>query len=182
MDWVALLALLAFALQGIREGAVKQAFALIGWGCGYVSFIAVSQWVGAHWSGARPAAVFAVLRWLVAMLAGFAVLAVFQIVGERLAEGVHRSALGAVDRLGGFLLGIAFGALVLVVMLVGMLLTPWPREAAGWATEARLTQPLLTKTRSILAVDEHDHIPGMKGVRHALDRASLKARLAPRHS
>ena len=67
-------------------------------------------------------------------------------------------------------------------LLVGMLLTPWPREASGWATEARLTQPLLTKTRSLLAVDEHDHIPGMKGVRHALDRASFRARLASRHS
>ena len=161
---------------------MRQAFSLIGWCCGYVSFIAVSQWVGAHWLGARPAAVFAVLRWLVAMLAGFAVLAVFQIVGERIADGVHKTALGALDRIGGFLLGIAVGALVLVVMLVGMLLTPWPREAARWATEARLTQPLLTKTRYLLAVDDHDHIPGMKGVRHALDRASLKARLAPRHS
>lgn len=182
MDWVALLALLAFALQGIREGAVRQAFSLIGWCCGYVSFIAVSQWVGAHWSGARPAAVFAVLRWLVAMLAGFAVLAVFQILGERIADGIHKTALGGLDRIGGLVLGVASGALVLVVMLVGMLLTPWPREAAGWATEARCTKPLLTKTRYLLAVDEHDHIPGMKGVRHALDRASLKAHLAPRHS
>lgn len=182
MDWVALLALLAFALQGIREGAVRQASSLIGWCCGYVSFIAVSQWVGAHWSGARPAAVFAVLRWLVAMLAGFAVLAVFQILGERIADGIHKTALGGLDRIGGLVLGIAFGALVLVLVLVGMLLTPWPREAARWATEARLTQPLLAKSRYLLAVDEHDHIPGMKGVRHALDRASLKAHLAPRHS
>ena len=161
---------------------MKQAFSLIGWCCGYVSFIAVSQWVGAHWSGARPAAVFAVLRWLVAMLAGFAVLAVFQLAGERIGESVHKTVLGGLDRLGGFLLGVAFGALVIVVVLVAMLLTPWPREAAGWATNAHLTQPLLTKTRSLLAVDDHDHIPGLKGVRHALDRASLKARLASRHS
>ena len=182
MDWVALLALLAFALQGIREGAVRQASSLIGWCCGYVSFIAVSQWVGAHWSGARPAVVFTVLGWLVAMLAGFAVLAVFQILGERIADGVHKTALGGLDRLGGFFLGLVVGALALVVLLVGMLLTPWPREAAGWATDARLTQPLLAKTRYLLAVDEHDHIPGMKGVRRALDRASFRARLAPRHS
>jgi hypothetical protein len=144
--------------------------------------MAVSQWVGAHWVGARPAAVFTVLRWLVAMLAGFAVLAILQLMGERIGEGVHKTALGLLDRLGGFVLGTAFGAFFLVAVLVGMLLTPWPREAARWAREAQVTQPLLAKTRSILTVDDHDHIPGLKGVRRALDRASLRARLAPRHS
>jgi len=152
----------------------------VGWLCGYVSFMAVSQWVGAHWSGARPAAVFAVLRWLVAMLSGLAVLAIFQIVGERIGEGVHKTVLGPLDRFGGLLLGALYGAFVVVVALVVMLLTPWPREAARWATDARVTPLLLQQTQHILAFD--DHIPGLQGVRHALDRASSRARLASRHS
>ena len=169
-----------FALQGIREGAIRQASSLLGWICGYVSFIAVSQWVGAHWVGARPAVVFAVLRWLVALLTGFAVLAIFQLIGERWAESVRDSAFGGLDRLAGFFLGILAGAFVLVLVLIGLLLTPWPREAARWATEAHITEPLLSNTRHLLAND--DHIPGLKGVRTALDRASLRARFAPRHS
>ncbi len=142
--------------------------------------MAVSQWVGAHWSGARPAVVFAVLRWLVALLAGCAVLAVFQIVGERIGEGLHKTLLGPLDRFGGLLVGALSGAFVVVIALVVLLLTPWPREAALWAKEARITPPLLSQTRNILAFD--DHIPGLKGVRHAVDRASLRARFAPRHS
>jgi uncharacterized membrane protein required for colicin V production len=181
LDWAALLAVLLFALQGIREGALRQICSLLGWLGGYVSFIAVSQWVGAHWLGARPAVVFAVLRWLVALLAGTAVLAIFQLIGERAGVAAHKSVFGGLDRLGGFIVGIGYGALVVVVMLVVLLLTPWPREAARWATEAHVTQPLLAKTRSILAVDDRI-IPGLKGVRHALDRASLRARFAPRHS
>ena len=142
--------------------------------------MAMSQWVGAHWLGARPAVVFAALRWLVALLAGFAVLALFQLLGERIGASVHKTVLGWLDRLGGFVFGTVSGALVVIAVLVGMLLTPWPRGAARWATEAHLTEPLLTQTRSILSID--DHIPGLKGVRHVLERASMRARFASRHS
>ena len=181
MDWLAALAILIFAARGMREGIVRQVFDLLGWFGGFWSFIVISQWVGAHWQGARPAVVFGVLRWLVATLAGFAVLALFQLWGERIGESVRKSMVGWLDRVGGFVLGAAVGAAVVAAFLVAMLITPWPRQSARVAAAARNTGPLLTGARILLDVDDR-FIPGLGGVRHVLGRAIHRARDLSRQS
>ena len=181
MDWLAALAILTLALRGLREGIIRQAFSLLGWFGGFWSFIVVSQWVGAHWQGARPAVVFGVLRWLVATLAGFAVLALFQLWGERIGEAVQKSLGAWLDRAGGFVLGAAVGAAVVAAILVAMLITPWPRGAAGVAAEAHITGPLLAGARYLLNVDDR-FIPGLGGVRRVLGRSIHRARVLSRQS
>ena len=181
LDWVALLVVLLFALRGFREGIIRQAFGLLGWFCGFMSFMAVSQWVGAHWIGARPVVVFGVLRWLVALLAGFAVVAIFQILGERIGDAAQKSMAVWADRIGGFVFGIGIGLLVVIAVLSGMLLTPWPRSAARWAAEARVTSPLLATAQRLLAVDDR-YVPGLKSVRRTLNEASRRARVPSRQS
>ena len=141
-----------------------------------MSLMAVSQWVGAHWQGARPAVVFGLLRWIVALLAGFAVAAIFELIGERAGEGVRKSPAGPLDRAFGIVMGVVLGAVFLVAVLVGMLLTPWPREAGRAAAEARVTPRLLAGARNILIVDRY--VPGLGGVRRALDEASRRAHLS----
>lgn len=180
MDWGALLVVLLFALRGFREGVIRQLFTLLGWTCGLVSLIAVSQWVGAHWQGARPSAVFGVLRWLVALLAGFAVVAIFQLIGERIGDAVQKSVVVWLDRLGGLVFGAGLGTAAVVAVLVGMLLTPWPREAARIAAGAHFTRPLLAVTRSLLSVDRF--FPGLSGLRRAVDDAARRSLLPSRQS
>ena len=169
-----------YAVRGFREGFIRQCFSLVGWICGYVSLMAVSQWVGAHWHGARPAVVFGVLRWIVALLAGLAVAAIFELLGERTADGIRKSPAAPLDRLFGIAMGALLGVAFVVAILVGMLRTPWPREAGRLAAEARLTAPLLAGARNILFVDRF--VPGLGGIRRALDEASRRALLSSRQS
>lgn len=118
---------LAFAVRGSMRGSVSQFFSLAGllvglWVAGWVS-----QWVGSHWEGARPAVVFWLLRWLVALLGGFAVVALFQWWGETLAEAARKSSFDVVDRILGFGVGALLGVVVTAFLLLGALrLRPHP--------------------------------------------------------
>jgi uncharacterized membrane protein required for colicin V production len=127
MDWVMIVLVLAFAVRGSVRGSVSQFFSLSGllvglWVAGWVS-----QWVGSHWDGARPAVVFWLLRWLVALLAGFAVVALFQWWGEAFSETVRKSSFAAVDRVLGFGVGALLGVVVTAFLMLGALrLRPHP--------------------------------------------------------
>lgn len=85
------------------------------------AFLHVGHWIGQHWAGAKPAAVFLVARWLVAALTGFAIVAVFHWWGDLVAKAVHDGPLGWLDRLGGGILGVMLG-LVFVSLAVLVLL------------------------------------------------------------
>ena len=181
MDWVAVVAVLLFAIKGIRDGTVRQVFALLGWIGGIGSLIVVSQWVGAHWVGARPAVVFGLLRWLVALMVGLAVSAIFQILGERLAQSTQKSVMSGFDRLGGMVIGFGMGVVFVAVVLVAMLMLPWPPNAARAAASARLTAPVLAASRAVLN-DERTDLPATEGVRKLLREASRRAERFSRQS
>lgn len=134
---------LAFAVRGSLRGAVSQFFSLTGlliglWVAGWVS-----QWVGSHWEGARPAVVFWLLRWLVALLGGFAVVALFQWWGETFAEAVRKGSFDVVDRILGFGVGALLGLVVTAFLLLGGLrLRPHPGVERALSS-ARLTPVVL---------------------------------------
>lgn len=122
-----LVLVLTFAVRGSLRGSVSQFFSLTGllaglWVAGWVS-----QWVGSHWDGARPAVAFWLLRWLVALLGGFAVVALFQWWGETASELVRKGSFATVDRILGFGVGAALGVVVVAFLLLGALrLRPAP--------------------------------------------------------
>ena len=109
-----------FAVRGAFRGAVMQLFWIAGlvvgaWAAGWVS-----QWVGEHWQGARPAVVFWVLRWLVGLLAGVSVLALAQWSGERVRSVWRDGPLGWLDHLLGVAAGAVFGSLVVALLLLAV--------------------------------------------------------------
>jgi len=172
---------LLFAFRGLYQGILRQFFDLLGWVLGIGSCMLVSQWVGAHWTGARPAVVFAVLGWLVAVLAGLAIKALFQVWGERLADGANRSGGGLPDRLGGLAIGAVIGMALVSALLVGMLLTAWPPGVARTAAHSRLTGSLLAGVRNVLSVDDR-WIPGAGALERAVNEAARRARELSRQS
>ena len=95
-----------FGIAGLVLGA---------WAAGWVS-----QWVGEHWQGARPAVVFWVLRWLVGLLAGLSVLAVAHWSGERVRSAWRDGPLGWLDHLLGVGAGAVLGALVVALLLLAV--------------------------------------------------------------
>jgi len=181
LDWVAAIVVVMFAVRGLRQGTVRQSFGLLGLLAGIWSLCAFSQWVGAHWQGARPAVVFWVLRWLVAVLAGLAAAALCQWWGEILAEGVKATGLEWLDRAGGFLFGAGIGACVVVAAFVVMLTVPWPREAARMAARSRSVRPALAGTSWLFAKGDR-FIPGGEWPLHVLRDADRRLRLAARKS
>jgi uncharacterized membrane protein required for colicin V production len=173
LDWTVAVVALVFAIRGAWQGTVRQVMSLAGVLGGLWSAWAVSQWVEAHWHGARPAAVFWTLRWVVAILVGCAVASFFTWFGIRLREGVKSADLGWLDRLGGLVFGAGLGACVSCAALIGLLLTPWPRGMAGEVKKARVTAPLLSGAQNLL--DHGDrYIPGSAELHHLLQSAERR--------
>jgi uncharacterized membrane protein required for colicin V production len=69
LDWFVLVLIGLFALRGVLQGAISQSFALLGLFAGLWVAGWIAPWLSAHWSNARPAAAFSVLRWCVIILA-----------------------------------------------------------------------------------------------------------------
>ena len=173
--------ILVLAIRGLVQGTIRQVFALLGVVLGFWSLCAVSQWVGSHWQGARPAAVFWALRWLVALMAGLAAASLFQWFGELLSGAVQKSLVGWLDRLGGFLVGAGIGACIAAVALVAMLAIPWPRYAAGWAAQARST-PKVLRGADWAVARIGPFVPGSDGLKGVLQNAERRLQHAARHS
>lgn len=172
---------LTFAARGFFQGTLRQIFDLIGWVLGIGSCLVVSQWVGAYWQDARPAVVFAALGWLVAVLAGLAVKALFQMWGERLGDGAAKSGAGFADRAGGLVIGGVIGAALVSALLVGLLLAPWPRSVARLAARSSLTATFLAGAGTVLNVDDR-WIPGAAALKGAVREAARRARELSRQS
>ena len=165
---------LLFAIQGARQGTIRQAMSLAGALGGLWTAWAISQWVAAHWHGARPAVLFWVLRWVVAILAACAVASFFAWVGGRIREGVQSVDLGWLDRLGGLVFGAGLGACLASAVLVGLLLTPWPPGIAGEVERARVTAPLLAGAEHLLNSGDR-YIPGGLELHRLLRDAERRA-------
>ena len=116
--------LAAFVVRGLLRGTIAQVFAFFGVLLGVLAGSFVADWVGAHWRGARPEFVFALLRWVVACLVGFGVAAVLQWWGGLLAKAAHDGPFDGLDRAGGALVGCAIGTLVCVAVIVFLLQAP----------------------------------------------------------
>lgn len=133
LDWALLVLLVVHTVRGLLRGTLAQVFAFLGLIVGALVLLVAGQWVGQHWAGARPAFVFTALRWLVAVLAGLAISALFDWWGEKIGKAVHDGAFGWIDRLLGGVIGAAtglgFAALVSLLLLQGPVLASTGRIA-----------------------------------------------------
>ena len=109
LDWIAVVLVLVFVIRGTLRGTIAQVFAFFGMLAGLAATVAVAAWVGSHWREARPGPVYFVLRWLVAILAGMAISALFHWWGELVAKAAHDGPFGWLDRLVGDRCGVGIG-------------------------------------------------------------------------
>jgi len=175
LDWVILVLVFAFAVRGLARGTLGQIFGLAGLIAGLWTASWVSQWVGAHWEGARPAAVFWALRWLVAILAGLAAASVFEWLSHQVREAVDASPAKWLDRLGGMLVGGVTGAFVAALVTVAVLLSPWRPMAAGRAASGRLASPTLERASQACAL-AHGFFPGVQWLEQRIEAAEQRLR------
>ena len=150
---------LAFAIRGVFRGSIWQVFALLGFAAGIWTAVLVSQWVGAHWQGARPAVVFWVLRWLVAVLAALAVNSLVVWWGDMLGGAIKESPVGWLDRAMGFVVGAAFGASLAALILLAAFRVPWPSQPREWAVAARVSPPMFEGAVKACEVGDR-YLPG----------------------
>jgi uncharacterized membrane protein required for colicin V production len=172
---------LVFAVRGLFRGSVWQVFALLGLAAGIWTAVLVSQWVGAHWQGARPAVVFLVLRWLVAGLAALAVNSLVVWWGEMLAGAVKDSSVGWLDRAMGFLVGATFGASVAALILLAAIRVPWPAQPREWVTAARVSPPVFAGAVRACELGNR-YLPGSDWLKTQFQAAAHELRASVRPS
>lgn len=103
-------------------------------------------------------ALYFVLRWLVAGLAGLAVAAVFQWWGDTIAKAAHEGPFGWLDRLSGGLIGAAMGVAIAAVVILLLLQPSLFAATAGVAGRAAYARPMV---RAGLAVTSSaSRLPG----------------------
>lgn len=112
-------------------------------GLGTWALLIVSRWVGLHWLDARPAVVYIALRWLVSILAGLAVAAVFQWWGDAIAKAAHEGPFGWLDRLVGGALGAAMGLALAALLTLALLQAPALAATGRVAEQGRCSKPLV---------------------------------------
>jgi uncharacterized membrane protein required for colicin V production len=168
---------LLFAVRGISRGSVRQVFAFFGVVLGIWTAVVISRWVGAHWLGARPAVLFLILRWTIAVLLGLAVASLLTWWGDLLADAIRRSPVNWLDRVSGFFVGASLGAIVAAFVLLVALLLPWPRQAGAWASSARVSRGVLSS--AVRACDLGDHvIPESAWLKARFQNAARRVRAA----
>lgn len=138
-----LVQLAVLTVRGLLRGTIAQVFAFLGMCAGAWVVVAVGGWIGQHWQGARPAAVFFTLRWLVAVLAGLAVAAVFQWWGELAAKAAHDGPFGWADRAVGGAIGAATGLALAALLTLAMLQAPVLAATGRVAARGVATRPLV---------------------------------------
>lgn len=156
-------------------------FTLLGMAAGIWTAVLVSQWVGAHWQSARPAVVFLVLRWLVAVLAAMAVTSLVTWWGEMLAGAVKQSPVGWLDRAMGFVVGATFGASVAALILLVAIRVPWPSQPHHWAVTARVSPPMFEGAVKACEIGDH-YLPGSDWLKTQFQAAARDLRATARPS
>ena len=131
------------AIQGSIRGLLAQILGLTGLLVGIWGGAEIRQWVGAHWLGAQPAVVFWALRWVVTLLAAFAIVSLFHVLAERVRQLTHDSPVGWVDRLGGVLIGACTGLAVASLLVVAVVLWSVPGWMKHAIRDARASRPLI---------------------------------------
>jgi len=174
VDGLVLVVLVGFSLRGWFRGFLLELFSMLGLLAGLIAASTIFQWVGEHWIHAEPAWLYAILRVLVAALGGVALVAVFHLIGVRVREVAHQGPAGGVDRPLGLAAGAVIGSLIVTLVLVAALLTPWPPEVATYAARARVTLPVLSGASRVL--DWSSTVPGARWLRIRVEDASRRAR------
>ena len=175
LDWLVLAVLAVQATRGAFQGAVRQLFTLIGVVVGLWVALWIAQWVGHHWNGARPAAVFWGLKWLVAALGGFAAATLLQFWGDAVGEAVKNSVAGAFDRAAGLATGVLTGLMLVTLVLLAALLTTWPRAVSDTARTTRYAAPLMHAGARISSIRD-SFFPGSRWLKDRFLDAEERAR------
>jgi hypothetical protein len=137
--------------------------------------VVVSRWVGAQWTGARPAVVFGTLRWLVAALAGISVASLCYWWGILLRKAVQAGPAGWLDRVLGFPLGAMIGMSWAIVLVALALLAPRSFGMQAAAARARTAHTLVgTGARACDWIEAR--VPVLHGLGRLLHEAERRAR------
>ena len=176
-----LVLVLLFAVRGLFRGTLGQIFGLVGLVAALWTASWLARWVAGHWEGARPAGVFWALGWLVALLAGVAVLSLFEWLGERVREAVDSTPARWLDRMGGFLVGATTGLLVAALVTTLVVLPEWPLHSPGRAgtsggSPGRLAMPTLAGAARACQI-ARGYFPGSEWLERRLEAARRRVEL-----
>ena len=138
-----LVQLAVLTVRGLLRGTIAQVFAFLGMGLGVWATVLAGEWIGQHWQGAKPVVVFMTVRWLVAVLLGLAVAAVFEWMGETAAKAAHEGPFGWLDRLVGGILGAATGLVLAALLVLAMLQPPLLAVSGNVAAHSAYAPPLV---------------------------------------
>jgi membrane protein required for colicin V production len=173
LDWLVVIVVAGFALRGLFRGTIGQVFGLLGLIAGLYTAAWIGQWVGHHWNSARPAAVFWLLRWLVAILGGLAVASLFEWMSHLAREAIHETPAKWLDRLGGLVVGTALGLIVSAAVVVTVVLSAWPAGFVERAARGRFAAPLVQGASWAYAAGGK-FLPGSGWVRPRLETAERR--------
>jgi membrane protein required for colicin V production len=174
LDWLTLVLVGLFGIRGLARGTIGQIFGIIGLLTGLWAASWIARWVGEQWSGARPAAVFFGLRWLIAALGGLAVAGLFGWWGDLVGRAVRAGPAGWADRLVGFLFGTVLGAGVAAVTWMVALSLPLEAGTEAWAKDSRFPAPLLRQAARAVSWTERA-IPGSDWLEQRFREAARRA-------
>jgi len=121
---------------------------------GFYAALSISRWVGEHWQGARPAGLYLVLRWIVAVLVGLALATAFRWWGNSMSKAVRDGPLSWLDRGVGMLLGAVVGLAVCTLGLLGALQFDHPRGPGMVVARARVGAPAMGVAAAICGFGE----------------------------
>lgn len=169
-----LVLVLLAAIRGYLRGTVAQVFVVMGLVAGFYVGLSISRWMGEHWSGARPAAVYLVLRWMVATLVGLALATAFRFWGSSMAKAVREGPLSWVDRGIGMLIGAAIGSTVCALALLGALQFDQPNGPGVVAARARVGPSTMGAAASVCAFGE-PFVPGCRWLKEKFQAAEERA-------
>jgi len=170
-----------FVIRGVIHGSVRQVFGLAGLACGFLLAMQVSRWVGAQWLGARPAVVYWVLRWLVVVFAGLAVVSLFHWWGGLLGKAVQAGPAGWLDRVLGVLLGALIGMMWAIALVTLVVFAPRLAGVRTAVTRALTAHALVSAGARACDVVE-PRVPLLHGLGRLLHEAERRARADSRGS
>lgn len=138
LDWVLVSILAASGLLAVLRGLLSEALSVGSLvGAALCALIALPYLVELT----EPALGAGLLALAVDGIVAFAILYVtFSFVAHRISEALPRDegAIGAIDRLGGFVFGLARGGLIISALYAVLTLVQAPEDQPPWITEARL--------------------------------------------
>jgi uncharacterized membrane protein required for colicin V production len=149
-----LVLVLLAAIRGYLRGTVAQVFVVVGLVAGFYAGLSISRWMGEHWTGARPAGVYLVLRWMVAGLVGLALATAFRWWGSSMAKAVRDGPLSWLDRGGGMLIGAAVGTTVCTLGLLGALQFEQPNGPGVVAARTRVGAQVMGTAATVCGFGE----------------------------